>query len=594
MCEGDSFATTKWFCGSSLNATFNCLDRHLVKSAAKIALYWEGDQPHESRSFTYLELYNQVNRFANVLKSHNIKAHSKVCIYLPMIPEALIAMLACARIGAIHSIVFAGFSAAALKERIVNSDCELVVTADEGVRGGKTIPLKKQVDAALSGVKTVKKVIVVKRTLNEVPFNHKRDVCYHTAMQTVNAECPYEAVEASHPLFILYTSGSTAKPKGILHGTAGYLVYVATTFKYIFDYQPQDVFWCTADLGWITGHSYGLYGPLLNGATIVMYEGIPTYPNPSRYWQIIDKYQVNIFYTAPTAIRALRKEGDNWVKQTERSSLKLLGTVGEPINPDAWDWYYRVVGEERCSIVDTWWQTETGGIMISPLPGAATFKPGSVSWPFFGIGASIVDDDGVEVAHNTMGKLVLTKAWPGMMLSIYGDHNRFEDTYFKDSQNYYITGDVGYQDEDGCFWISGRSDDVIKISGHRIGSEEVESALVSHPFVAEAAVVGVTDAIKGQVIYAYVTLINEKKPSHDLEKDLILKVRETIGAIATPRYIQWAANLPKTRSGKILRRLLRKIANGDKDLGDLSTLADASIVEQLIQNHEKIKKTFNN
>ncbi len=574
----------RWFQGGKLNAAHNCLDRHLAKRAQQTALIWEGDSPHESHSYTYKELYERVCQFANVLKRYGIKKGSRVCIYLPMIPEVVIAMLACARIGAIHSVVFAGFSAEALKNRILDADCELVVTVNESVRGRNVIPLKQQVDTALRECPRVRTVIIVKRTETLVPLHHGRDVWYHNVMSQAHSESHVENMNADDPLFILYTSGSTGKPKGILHGTGGYLVYAAITHKYVFDYHEHDIFWCTADAGWITGHTYTIYGPLLNGGTTLIYESIPNYPTASRYWDIIDKHKVTIFYTAPTAIRALRREGDNWVKKTSRKTLRILGSVGEPINPEAWRWYYDVVGEKHCAIVDTWWQTETGGIMISPLPGATPLKPGSASWPFFGVVAKIVDEAGNPVADGTMGQLVITQPWPGIMQTVYGDQQRFIDTYFKTFPGCYVTGDQAYRDQDGYFWITGRDDDVIKVSGHRIGSQEVESALIAHPSVAEAAVVGMTDEVKGQVIYAFVTLKNGIKSSIILKKELVEAVRKSIGPIATPQFIQWSEALPKTRSGKIMRRLLRKIANKDfTGLGDLSTLAEPAVIDDLIK-----------
>lgn len=577
----------RWFEGGELNAAYNCLDRHLAKHGQRTALIWEGDDPNQIQTFTYHELYQQVCQLANVLKALNIKRGDRVCIYLPMIPEAAIAMLACARIGAIHSVVFAGFSAESLKNRIVAADCRLVITANEAIRQNKKIPLKENVDQAIEDCPDIR-VIVIKRTDKNPSWNKERDIWYQDIMREVGLECPVEKMAADDPLFILYTSGSTGKPKGILHGTGGYLVYAATTFQYIFDYQPGEIYWCTADVGWITGHSYSVYGPLLNAATILFFEGGPNYPTPARYWEIIDKHKVNIFYTAPTAIRALRKEGDQWLKQSNRKSLRLLGTVGEPINPEAWNWYYKVVGNERCPIVDTWWQTETGGIMISPFPYATPLKAGSASWLFFGVAAQIVDDQGNEVAQGEMGNLVITKPWPGMMQTIYDDHARFVANYFKTFPGCYLTGDQAYRDEEGYFWISGRNDDVIKVSGHRIGSEEVESALILHPAVSEAAVVAISDEVKGQNIYAFVSLKSGISPSEQLKKELIQTVRENIGAIATPHTIQWAENLPKTRSGKIMRRLLRKIANHDtKDLGDLSTLGDPTVVNSLISLSEK-------
>lgn len=574
----------EWFQGGKLNAAYNCLDRHLATRGHQPAIIWQGDAPDQSLMLTYQTLYDQVCGFANALKKLGVKKGDKVCLYLPMVPEAAIAMLACSRIGAVHSVVFAGFSSEALKNRILDADCRIVITANEGIRGNKIIPLKNNVDAALKACPHVTQVVVIKRTDNAVTWQSPRDIWYHDLMSQMTADCPPEIQDAHDPLFILYTSGSTGKPKGILHTTGGYLVYAAITHQWVFDYQEGDIYWCTADIGWITGHTYSIYGPLLNGATTLLFEGIPQYPSPARYWEIIDKYRVNVFYTAPTAIRALRKEGDEWVKQTSRESLRLLGTVGEPINPEAWEWYYHVVGEGQCAIVDTWWQTETGGIMISPLPGATPLKPGSAAWPFFGIVPAILDEKGNVVTAGKMGNLVITQPWPGMMKTIYGDHDRFIKTYFQTYPAYYLTGDQAYCDEEGYFWIAGRSDDVIKVSGHRIGTQEVESALILHPAVSEAAVVAVNDTIKGQAIYAYVTLKHDSRPTADLKKELVQTVRTAIGPIATPQFIHWAENLPKTRSGKIMRRLLRKIANKEvADLGDLTTLADPEVVEDLIK-----------
>lgn len=576
-------ANIRWFEGGALNASFNCLDRHLAERGNQTAIIWESDNPAESQRITYQDLYERVCRLANVLKKHGVKKGDSVCIYLPMIPEAAIAMLSCARIGAVHSVVFGGFSAQSLKTRILDANCKLVITANEGLRGGKTIALKHNVDAALQECPAVKNVIVVQRTKNKIDWLPARDFWYHEEIKNVAVDCEPAHLQSTDPLFILYTSGSTGKPKGIVHGTGGYLVYATVTHQYIFDYHPGEIFWCTADVGWITGHTYGVYGPLANGAVTVMFEGVPNYPSMSRFWEIVDKHQVNIFYTAPTAIRALRHDGDEWVTRTSRKSLRILGTVGEPINPEAWEWYYRVVGESRCPIVDTWWQTETGGILISPFPGATPLKPGSASWPFFGIQPQVIDESGAQSPVNSMGRLILRRPWPGIMQTIYGDHQRFIDGYFKDVPGSYLTGDQALCDDDGYFCIEGRSDDVIKVSGHRVGSQEVESALILHPAVSEAAVVAVADDIKGQNIYAFVSLIAGMQPSEQLKKELVQTVRENIGPIASPGFIQFAEGLPKTRSGKIMRRILRKIANNDvADLGDLSTLADPEVVNQLI------------
>jgi acetyl-CoA synthetase len=574
-----------WFQGAKLNAAYNCLDRHLETRGKQTAIIWESDDPNFSQTLTYEDLYVSVCRLANVLKSFGIKKGDVVCIYLPMIPEAAISMLACARIGAIHSVVFGGFSAEALKSRILDANAKCVITANVGIRGHKIIPLKSHVDIALKDNSDVTNVIVVKRTEEQTPWLGDRDVWYHEAISAVKVECDAVEMAAEDPLFILYTSGSTGQPKGILHGHGGYLVYAAMTHQYIFDYHDGDIYWCTADIGWITGHSYGVYGPLLNGATTLMFEGVPNYPTPSRFWEVVDKHKVNIFYTAPTAIRALRREGDEWVTKTNRQSLRILGSVGEPINPEAWEWYYHVVGDDRCAVVDTWWQTETGGIMISPLPGATPLKPWSAAWPFFGILPHIVNEQGKRLPPNEMGQLVIKNPWPGMMQTIYRDHQRFIETYFKEFPGYYSTGDQAYSDEEGYYWVLGRSDDVIKVSGHRIGTGEVEGALITHVAVSETAVIGVPHSIKGQSIYAFVTLRKGHQASDELKKELIQKVRDNIGAIAIPETIQWANELPKTRSGKIMRRILRKIATQEtKNLGDLSTLANPDVVNDLIKN----------
>ena len=575
----------QWFIGGETNASYNCLDRHLETRGDQTAIIWEGDDPTVDANISYRELHEEVCRLANLLKSRGVKKGDRVCIYMPMIPAAAAAMLACTRIGAIHSIVFGGFSPDALRSRILDSDCQTIITADEGVRGGKPVPLKANVDAALEQCPNVHSVITVKHTGNPINWVEGRDVWYAEALAAMSADCAPEPMNAEDPMFILYTSGSTGKPKGVLHTTGGYMVWASMTHKYVFDYHDGDIYWCTADVGWVTGHSYIVYGPLANGATTLMFEGVPTYPDSSRFWNVIDKHQVNIFYTAPTALRALMRDGDEPVTRTSRKSLRLLGSVGEPINPEAWEWYHRVVGDERCPIVDTWWQTETGGIMITPLPGATPMKPGSATRPFFGVEPSLVDADGNELEGATSGNLCINRSWPGMMRSLYGDHQRFIETYLTTYPGKYFTGDGCRRDEDGYYWITGRVDDVINVSGHRMGTAEVESALVLHKSVAEAAVVGFPHDIKGQGIYAYVTLMAGLEPSEALRKELIKLVRSEIGAIASPDIIQWAPGLPKTRSGKIMRRILRKIAADELDtLGDTSTLADPSVVDHLIDN----------
>lgn len=578
-------AKITWFDGATLNASSNCLDRHLETRGDQVAIIWEGDDPSIDRKITYRELHAEVCQFANSLKSRGVAKGGRVSIYMPMIPEAAVAMLACARIGAVHSVVFGGFSPESLKDRILDSDCRVVITADMGPRGGKNVALKDNVDSALESCPDVHTVVVVQHAKEEVAWHDQRDVWYHQLMAEASTDCPAEEMSAEDPLFILYTSGSTGKPKGVLHTTGGYQLYTAMTHKYVFDYHEGDIYWCTADVGWITGHSYIIYGPLANGATTLMFEGIPTWPDASRFWQVVDKHQVNIFYTAPTAIRALMAQGDEMVSKTSRSSIRLLGTVGEPINPEAWEWYYRVVGDERSPVVDTWWQTETGGILITPLPGATDLKPGSATLPFFGIKPALVDEQGEIIEGAASGNLVITQSWPGQMRTVYGDHERFFETYFQMYPGYYFTGDGARRDEDGYYWITGRVDDVINVSGHRMGTAEVESALVLHPSVAEAAVVGYPHDIKGQGIYAYVTLIKDIEPSDELRQELLQLVRKEIGPIATPDVIQWAPGLPKTRSGKIMRRILRKIAENELDnLGDTSTLADPSVVDHLIEN----------
>ena len=577
----------RWFADGTLNACYNCVDRHLPEKKDDVAILWEGDDPSRDEKITYGQLHSRVALFANALKAMGAKRGDRITLYMPMIPEAAIAMLACARIGAVHSVVFGGFSPEALAGRISDCASNIIITADEGVRGAKSIPLKKNVDAAVINplVTTLEKVLVIKNTGAAIPWNNETDVWLHEIEQEVDADCPCEEMAAEDPLFILYTSGSTGKPKGVLHTTGGYMVYASLTHEYVFDYHPGDIYWCTADVGWVTGHTYIVYGPLANGATTLMFEGVPNYPTAARFWEVCDKHAVNICYTAPTAIRALMREGDTPVKQTSRQSLRILGSVGEPINPEAWEWYYKVVGEGRCPIVDTWWQTETGGVLISPIPGVTELKPGSATKPLFGIQLAIVDPEGNILEGATEGNLVILDSWPGQMRTVYGDHARFVETYFSTYENSYMTGDGARRDVDGDYWITGRVDDVLNVSGHRMGTAEVESALVAHPEVAEAAVVGYPHAIKGQGIYAYVTLMQGTEPTEELSDLLKQWVRKEIGPIATPDLLQWAPNLPKTRSGKIMRRILRKIAADDyADLGDTSTLADPSVTVALIDN----------
>ena len=577
----------RWFADGTLNACYNCVDRHLPEKRDDVAILWEGDDPSRDEKITYGQLHSRVALFANALKAMGAKRGDRITLYMPMIPEAAIAMLACARIGAVHSVVFGGFSPEALAGRISDCASNIIITADEGVRGAKSIPLKKNVDAAVINplVTTLEKVLVIKNTGAAIPWNNETDVWLHEIEQEVDADCPCEEMAAEDPLFILYTSGSTGKPKGVLHTTGGYMVYASLTHEYVFDYHPGDIYWCTADVGWVTGHTYIVYGPLANGATTLMFEGVPNYPTAARFWEVCDKHAVNICYTAPTAIRALMREGDTPVKQTSRQSLRILGSVGEPINPEAWEWYYKIVGEGRCPIVDTWWQTETGGVLISPLPGVTELKPGSATKPLFGIQLAIVDPEGNILEGATEGNLVILDSWPGQMRTVYGDHARFVETYFSTYENSYMTGDGARRDADGDYWITGRVDDVLNVSGHRMGTAEVESALVAHPEVAEAAVVGYPHAIKGQGIYAYVTLMQGTEPTEELSDLLKQWVRKEIGPIATPDLLQWAPNLPKTRSGKIMRRILRKIAADDyADLGDTSTLADPSVTVALIDN----------
>jgi len=581
--EGD--VKIRWFEDGTLNACTNCIDRHLPQRAQQTAIIWEGDNPSEQKRITYAELHSEVCRFANILKKHGVKKGDRVTIYLPMIPEAAYALLACARIGAVHSVVFAGFSPESLKDRILDCSSTIIITADEGLRGGRKVPLKVNADEALKSCPDVKTVLVVRRTGGSVQWQEGRDHWYHEEAAKVPSDCASEEMSAEDPLFILYTSGSTGKPKGVLHTTGGYLLFASLTHKWVFDYHDGDIYWCTADIGWVTGHSYIVYGPLANGAITLMFEGVPNYPDASRFWQVVDKHKVNIFYTAPTAIRALMREGEEPVKHTNRKSLRLLASVGEPINPEAWLWYYRVVGDERCPVIDTWWQTETGGHMITPLPGATALKPGSASLPFFGVEPVIVDNDGKVLTGAGEGNLCIAASWPGQMRTVFGDHDRFKKTYFSTFKGKYFTGDGCRRDEDGYYWITGRVDDVINVAGHRLGTAEIESALVAHPKVAEAAVVGCPHDIKGQGIYAYVTLNVGESSNDALRKELVNWVRKEIGPIATPDFIQWAPSLPKTRSGKIMRRILRKIAaNETENLGDISTLADPAVVAELIKN----------
>ena len=587
--HNNEFADAKWFEGGKINVSHNCIDRHLDKISEKVALIWQGDNPSESKKFTFQQLHTEVCIFSNVLKSLNVKKGSRVCIYMPMIPEAAFAMLACTRIGAIHSVVFGGFSPESLKDRILDADCEVVITADEGIRGGKKIPLKKNVDEALLKCPNVKTALVIKRTGGEINWDSSRDQWYEDLRDKVNADCEPEPMDSEDPLFILYTSGSTGKPKGVLHTTAGYLLGAHVSFKYLFGINPDDIYWCTADVGWITGHTYIIYGPLSNGTTSIMFEGIPTYPDSSRCWQICDKYEVNVFYTAPTAIRALMAKGNEPVLKTKRNSLRVLGTVGEPINPEAWQWYYEIVGNSSCDIIDTWWQTETGSVLISPIAGITPVKPGSATLPFFGVKPALYDDKGKVLEGENSGNLVIEKSWPSQIRTVYGDHKRMISTYFETYPNIYFTGDGAKRDKDGYFWITGRVDDVLNVSGHRLGTAEIESALVLHEKVAEAAVVGIEHPIKGQGIYAYVTLMVDEDFSENLKNELINFVSKEIGPIAKPDLLQNAPSLPKTRSGKIMRRILRKIAEGDFDnLGDTSTLAEPAVVNDLMLNKQSL------
>jgi len=581
--EGDVHIA--WYEDGTLNASYNCIDRHLPLRAEQIAILWEGDDPGDDRRVTYRELHDAVCRFANVLKARGVKKGDRVTIYLPMIPEIAVAMLACARIGAIHSVVFGGFSPDSLAGRIGDCRSTVLITADEGRRGGRVVPLKRNADDALQQCPEVRQVIVVRHTGGAIDWVEGRDTWYHEACAGVSPECPPEEMSAEDPLFILYTSGSTGQPKGVLHTTGGYLVYTSMTHEYVFDYREGEVYWCTADVGWVTGHSYIVYGPLANGATTLMFEGVPNYPDPSRFWQVVDKHNVSIFYTAPTAIRALMREGEEWIRRTRRRSLRILGTVGEPINPEVWLWYYDHVGEQRCPVVDTWWQTETGGILITPIPGATPLKPGSATRPFFGVEPVIVDNDGKLVEGPGAGNLCIARSWPGQMRTVFGDHARFVATYFSHFPGLYFTGDGARRDEDGFYWLTGRVDDVINVAGHRLGTAEIESALVAHPKVAEAAVVGYPHDLKGQGIYAYVTLRVSEEPSEELKRELVSWVRQEISPIASPDLLQWAPGLPKTRSGKIMRRILRKIAANEHDaLGDVTTLADPSVVDELVEN----------
>ena len=585
----NQFNNAKWFEGGKTNISLNCIDRHLENDASKIALIWEGDDPADSKELTYKELHDEVCKFANVLKGLGVEKGSRVCIYMPMIVETAFAMLACTRIGAVHSVVFGGFSPESLKDRILDADCKIVITADEGLRGGKKVPLKSNVDEALIGCPDVKNTLVIKRTGGEINWDDKKDVWYENLVKDVSHKCAPEPMDSEDPLFILYTSGSTGKPKGVLHSTAGYLLGAHISFKYLFGIRPEDKYWCTADVGWITGHTYILYGPLSNGATTLMFEGVPTYPSASRCWEICDKHDISIFYTAPTAIRALMAQGDDPVKKTKRNSLRILGTVGEPINPEAWDWYYSVVGKSNCEVIDTWWQTETGSVLISPIAGITPTKPGSATLPFFGVKPALYDEHGNTLEGSNAGNLVIEQSWPSQIRSIYGDHQRMIDTYFGMYKDIYFTGDGARRDEDGYYWITGRVDDVLNVSGHRLGTAEIESALVLHPKIAEAAVVGFDHPIKGQGIYAFVTLMINELFDDNFSYELKQFVAKEIGAIAKPDLIQNAPGLPKTRSGKIMRRILRKIAENDlSNLGDTTTLADPSVVESLIENKQSL------